>query len=149
MEEKAIYINTLIVINDKKSLDFNFSSVCDMGAYFIGVKFGKHKLCPHVSPKKTIEGAIGGIVSSLVVTTILCLCFHKTIWVMLLLTIPFCALGMIGDLFASVIKRVVGIKDYGKLSPGHGGIMDRFDSVLAVATVLLILCLAFPPFAIV
>lgn len=115
---------------------FNFSSVCDMGAYFVGVKFGKHKLCRHISPKKTIEGAIGGVVSSLVVTTILCLCFKKTIWIMLLLTIPFCALGIIGDLFASVIKRIVGIKDYGKLIPGHGGVMDRLDSIIMIAPLM-------------
>lgn len=114
----------------------NFSSVCDMGAYFVGVKFGKHKLCPHISPKKTIEGAIGGIVSSMVVTAILCLCFQKTIWIMLLLTIPFCILGMMGDLFASVIKRIVGIKDYGKLIPGHGGVMDRLDSIIMIAPLM-------------
>lgn len=119
----------------------NFSSVCDMGAYFIGVKFGKNKLCPHISPKKTIEGAIGGIVSSMIVTVILCLCFHKTIWIMLLLTIPFCILGMIGDLFASVIKRIVGIKDYGKLIPGHGGVMDRLDSIIMIAPLMFIVAL--------
>lgn len=119
----------------------NFSSVCDMGAYFVGVKFGRHKLCRHISPKKTIEGAIGGIVSSMVVSLILCLCFQKTIWIMLLLTIPFCILGMIGDLFASVIKRIVGIKDYGKLIPGHGGVMDRLDSIIMIAPLMFIVAL--------
>jgi len=114
----------------------NFSSVCDMGAYFVGVTLGKHKLCPNLSPKKTVEGAIGGIVSSLVVTAILCLCFHKTMWIMLLLTIPFCILGMIGDLFASAIKRAVGIKDYGNLIPGHGGVMDRLDSIIMIAPLM-------------
>lgn len=114
----------------------NFSSVCDMGAYFVGVTLGKHKLCPNLSPKKTVEGAIGGIVSSLIVTAILCLCFHKTMWIMLLLTIPFCILGMIGDLFASAIKRAVGIKDYGNLIPGHGGVMDRLDSIIMIAPLM-------------
>lgn len=119
----------------------NFSSVCDMGAYFVGVKFGKHKLCPNISPKKTVEGAVGGIVSSLVVTAVLCLCFNKTLWIMLILTIPFCILGMIGDLFASAIKRAVGIKDYGNLIPGHGGVMDRLDSIIMIAPLMFIVSL--------
>ncbi len=111
----------------------NFSSVCDMGAYFVGVTIGKHKLCPEISPKKTVEGAIGGIVSSIVFTVIISLLFDKFSILVLLLTIPFCILGMIGDLFASVIKRSVGLKDYSNLIPGHGGIMDRLDSIIMIA----------------
>lgn len=116
----------------------NFSSVCDMGAYFVGSTLGRHKLCPQISPKKTVEGAVGGIVSSLIVTVILTLCFGfaSRLWVTLLLTVPFCILGMVGDLFASAIKRGAGIKDYGKLIPGHGGILDRFDSILMIAPLL-------------
>ena len=68
----------------------NFSSVCDMGAYFVGVTCGKHKLCPNISPKKTVEGAIGGIVSSMVVTVILGLCFSKSLVIPMILTVPFC-----------------------------------------------------------
>ena len=75
----------------------------DTCAYFAGRAFGKHKLCPVVSPKKTVEGAIGGV------------------------------LGIYGDLFASVVKRQCGIKDYGTIFPGHGGILDRFDSVMFIA----------------
>ncbi len=116
----------------------NFSSVCDTGAYFTGVLLGKHKLCPEISPKKTIEGAVGGIFFSLICTVILCFAFHKTadLVILLILTVVFCIVGMCGDLFASVIKRSVGIKDYGKLIPGHGGILDRFDSILLIATVM-------------
>lgn len=114
----------------------NFSSVCDMGAYFVGVTMGKHKLCPEISPKKTIEGAVGGIASSVVVTVILALCFSKGLLAPMLLTIPLCALGMIGDLFASAIKRSVDLKDYGDLIPGHGGILDRLDSILMIAPVM-------------
>ena len=114
----------------------NFSSVCDMGAYFVGVTCGKHKLCPNISPKKTVEGAIGGIVSSMVVTVILGLCFSKSLVIPMILTIPFCILGMIGDLFASAIKRSVGIKDYSNLIPGHGGILDRTDSIIMIAPLL-------------
>ena len=117
----------------------NFSCICDCGAYFTGVAIGKHKLCPNISPKKTVEGAIGGIVSSLIVSVVLCLTMMngKNIVVLLLLTVVFCIVGMCGDLFASVIKRNAGIKDYGTLIPGHGGILDRFDSILLIAPVLL------------
>ena len=120
---------------------FNFSSVCDMGAYFVGVTMGKHKLCPNISPKKTIEGAVGGIASSIVVSLILILAFGKTDMLIptLVFTIPLCVLGMIGDLFASSIKRSVGLKDYGSLIPGHGGILDRVDSILMIAPLLYLL----------
>ena len=114
----------------------NFSSVCDMGAYFVGVTMGKHKLCPNLSPKKTVEGAVGGIVSSIVVTVIISLCFAKSLVIPMLLTIPFCVLGMLGDLFASAIKRSVGLKDYSNLIPGHGGILDRVDSIIMIAPFL-------------
>lgn len=115
----------------------NFSSVCDCGAYFAGVTLGKHKLCPSISPKKTVEGSVGGIVLSLIVTVIIIFCFNlKASTVQLLIFTPvLCIVGMAGDLFASVIKRNVGIKDYGKLIPGHGGILDRFDSILLIAPV--------------
>ncbi len=116
----------------------NFSSVCDMGAYFVGSTIGKHKLCPAISPNKTVEGAVGGIVSSVIISLVLCLAFSLTdkLLAVLIFTIPFCILGMIGDLFASTIKRVAGIKDYGDLIPGHGGILDRFDSIIMIAPVL-------------
>lgn len=120
----------------------NFSSVCDMGAYFTGVTCGKHKLCPNISPKKTVEGAIGGIASSIIVTVILSLCFSKSLVLPIILTVPFCILGMIGDLFASAIKRSVGLKDYSNLIPGHGGILDRVDSIIMIAP-LLYLCILF------
>ncbi len=119
----------------------NFSSVCDMGAYFVGVTCGKHKLCPNISPKKTIEGAVGGIVSSIIVTVIIALCFSKSILVPALLTVPFCVIGMLGDLFASSIKRSVGLKDYGNLIPGHGGILDRMDSIIMIVPLLFLLYL--------
>ena len=114
----------------------NFSAVCDMGAYFVGVTCGKHKLCPNISPKKTIEGAIGGVTSSIIVTLILSLCFKNAFILPIILTVPFCILGMVGDLFASAIKRSVNLKDYGSLIPGHGGILDRVDSVIMIAPLL-------------
>lgn len=124
-------------------LVLNFACVCDMGAYFVGVSMGKTKLCPAISPKKTVEGALGGIVSSVIVSLIITLCFgyFNKILITLLLTIPLCAAGMVGDLFASVIKRKVDIKDYGNLIPGHGGILDRVDSVLFISPIVFCLML--------
>lgn len=118
----------------------NFSAICDTGAYFVGVTCGKHKLCPEISPKKTVEGALGGILSSIVVGLILIFSFGRVehLIATLILTIPLCILGMLGDLFASAIKRSVGLKDYGALIPGHGGVLDRVDSILMIAPVLYI-----------
>ncbi len=122
-------------------LILNFACVCDMGAYFVGVKFGKTKLCPAISPKKTVEGAIGGIVSSVLVSLIILLVFKRydKMFATLLLTVPLCVAGMAGDLFASVIKRKTDIKDYGNLIPGHGGVLDRVDSILFTSP--LVICL--------
>ncbi len=116
-------------------LILNFACVCDMGAYFVGVSMGKTKLCPAVSPNKTVEGALGGIVSSIIVSLIITLCFgyFNKILPVLLLTIPLCVAGMAGDLFASIIKRKAEIKDYGNLIPGHGGVLDRVDSILFIS----------------
>jgi len=119
----------------------NFSSVCDMGAYFVGVTMGKHKLCPAISPKKTVEGAIGGIASSIVFSLIFVFAFGHTdkLASTLIATIPLCIVGMMGDLFASSVKRSVGLKDFSNLIPGHGGILDRVDSILMIAPVLYLL----------
>ena len=113
----------------------------DTAAYFAGRFFGKHKLAPEVSPKKTVEGAIGGIISSLVVTVIIVCAFGfvNKLPLALLFTVPLCIIGMIGDLFASSIKRAAGIKDYGDLIPGHGGVLDRVDSILMIAPLMLVL----------
>jgi phosphatidate cytidylyltransferase len=114
-------------------LIFVISFATDTFAYFSGYLFGKHKLIPKISPKKTIEGSIGGILGS----TIFCILFA---YIFKLQMLPLVVIGSVGsvvaqfgDLFASSIKRYVGIKDYGKLIPGHGGILDRFDSVILVA----------------
>ena len=110
----------------------------DTGAYFAGTFFGKHKLCPKISPKKTVEGLIGGFVANAVLFVIyirVFMGFLNTSWYIIfaVLGIVCCILSVIGDLQASVIKRKYDIKDYGKIMPGHGGAMDRFDSVLFVA----------------
>lgn len=116
--------------------------VTDTFAYFTGMLFGKHKLIPNVSPKKTVEGAIGG--------TLFCIGFFVAygaivnyftiydinLWLVALAGLLSAVVSMIGDLSMSVIKRTYGIKDYGKIFPGHGGVLDRFDSILAVAVVM-------------
>lgn len=114
----------------------------DTGAYFIGINFGKHKLIPDVSPKKSVEGAIGGIVTCMLafaIYTVSINYFFDTslnIWLMLIASIVLAVVSMVGDLIASLIKRYYNIKDYGKLLPGHGGIMDRFDSILSVSCII-------------
>ncbi len=124
-------------------LIINFACINDVFAYLVGVTCGKHKLCPTISPKKTIEGAVGGILAAMIMTAVIILVFCKNpISDLILFEIitPFmCVIGIVGDLFASVIKRSAGIKDYGNLIPGHGGIMDRFDSILLIAPVFLAL----------
>ncbi len=117
----------------------------DIGAYFTGVFFGKHKLCPLISPKKTVEGAIGGIVVCMLlscITAILFVCFGKldvSVWLVLAISPFFSVAGMFGDLTASVLKRQCGIKDYGTIMPGHGGVLDRFDSILMIAPLFYLL----------
>ncbi len=119
----------------------NFSSVCDCGAYFVGVTLGRHKLCEKISPKKTVEGAIGGLALSIIITVVLCYIFGMTgeLLPLVIITPVLCIVGMVGDLFASVIKRNADIKDYGTLIPGHGGITDRFDSILLIAPLFVLL----------
>ena len=121
----------------------------DTCAYFAGRAFGKHKLCPVVSPKKTVEGAVGGVLGTMVfgvlVTVIYSIAADRmeeftrsnigvSMYVIIaLLACVAAVLGIYGDLFASVVKRQCGIKDYGTIFPGHGGILDRFDSVMFIA----------------
>ena len=121
----------------------------DTCAYFAGRAFGKHKLCPVVSPKKTVEGAIGGVLGTMVFGVIATVIYsiaanrmeaftRSNIGVSMYVIIALlgciaAVLGIYGDLFASVVKRQCGIKDYGTIFPGHGGILDRFDSVMFIA----------------
>lgn len=111
----------------------------DSGAQLGGMAFGKHKMSPNISPKKTVEGAICGVIFSLVLNIVAVLLYNKFAhtpmeayqMIVLLVFAPVTSfLGMMGDLSASVLKRNFGVKDFGKIFPGHGGVMDRFDSSL-------------------
>ena len=120
----------------------------DSTAYFVGRFFGKHKLAPVVSPNKTVEGAVGGVLGSVVLGVAATAIYQavsgrfvsltvevnvKHYLLIAMLGVFASILGILGDLFASAIKRQVGLKDYGTIFPGHGGILDRFDSVMFVA----------------
>lgn len=109
----------------------------DTFAYFSGYLFGKRKLCPSISPKKTVEGAIGGVLGSMIVSLIFGYLFlREYLFVVALIGIVGSIVAQIGDLSASLIKRYIGIKDFGNIMPGHGGILDRFDSILFTAPIV-------------
>ena len=130
---------------------FLLSMVADSGAYFVGRAMGKHKLAPVISPKKTVEGALGGalinVLAMMGYTLLLNKCFGFTqvnYWYAALYGLLGAGASIVGDLTLSVIKRQVKIKDYGNLMPGHGGVLDRFDSTMMVAPLVEILMLVIP-----
>ena len=156
----AFYIlmgfNAIIILHDNEVgghvlylAIFISAWMTDVFAYFCGMLFGrggKHKLIPDVSPKKTVEGAIGGILFAMA-------SFALYGWIvsliadvtpnypaLILLGLPVSLVSIVGDLFMSLVKRRYDVKDYGKLFPGHGGVLDRFDSVLAVSVVMATFC---------
>jgi len=124
----------------------------DVFAYFTGRFFGRHKLIPEVSPKKTVEGAIGGIICATGLAVLYGFIVSKATElapnyiVLAVCGFVLSAVSQVGDLIASLVKREHGIKDYGNIFPGHGGVMDRFDSVLSITTILMAIALIFPPF---
>ncbi|MBS4829107.1 MAG: phosphatidate cytidylyltransferase [Firmicutes bacterium] len=124
-------------------LIFISSWICDTCAYLTGMAIGRRKLAPVLSPKKSIEGSIGGVAGSALVGALFAWIFllpltnqPETVWAVALISAAGAVISQVGDLAASAIKRDHQIKDYGKLIPGHGGIMDRFDSVLFTAPVI-------------
>ena len=134
MMEQGAYIVWLI---------FLCSWGCDTCAYCVGVKFGKHKMSPVLSPKKSVEGAAGGLAGTFLLTALYAAVFREQMGITAAQVLVLAAIStaggvisMIGDLAASAIKRNYEIKDYGTLIPGHGGILDRFDSVIFTAPVI-------------
>ena len=123
--------------------------ISDTFAYFTGKYLGKTKLAPEISPKKTVEGSIGGVIANMIgfagYALVLRLAFQveANVFFFAILGALFSAVGQFGDLFASGIKRHYNVKDYGKLFPGHGGVLDRFDSTRAIAGGMLLVYAAF------
>lgn len=113
---------------------------CDTVAYFVGIKFGKHKLFPRVSPKKTWEGAIGGFVGAVAAFTLMSMNYMPQIPIVhaLVCGVIVGVMGQVGDLAESLLKRDASVKDSSQILPGHGGLLDRFDSILFVAPLILI-----------
>ncbi|MEE1173518.1 MAG: phosphatidate cytidylyltransferase, partial [Ruminococcus sp.] len=121
--------------------------MADAGGFFIGAAFGKHKLCPNISPKKTVEGAVGGFVFCIL--SAVCMGIVFKLWITPEANINFFALvllgaidaplSILGDLSFSLIKRSLNIKDYGSIFPGHGGFLDRFDSIIFTAPLVIVL----------
>ena len=109
---------------------------CDTCAYCVGMLIGKHKMAPVLSPKKSIEGAVGGVVGAALLGVIYAAATQGKMAEYALICGVGALISMVGDLAASAIKRNQNIKDYGKLIPGHGGILDRFDSVIITAPVI-------------
>lgn len=143
----AVFFSFIVLVDNKNYgnylvwLIFVSSWLCDTAAYYAGRAFGKRKLCPKVSPKKTVEGSIGGMLGSTIACGILGYLIHlKTDFIPIY---HFFIIGAIcgvfcqfGDLTASSIKRYVGVKDYSNLIPGHGGVLDRFDSILFASVIV-------------
>lgn len=124
---KGIYMVWLIFLS---------SWGCDTCAYCVGVLIGKHKMAPVLSPKKSIEGAFGGLIGAALLGYIYGLITGGSPFVCAIICLTGGAISMVGDLAASAIKRDKQIKDYGKLIPGHGGVLDRFDSVIFTAPII-------------
>lgn len=118
--------------------------MADAGGFFIGATMGKHKLCPNISPKKTVEGAVGGVIFCIVTALIVGVVFQYLImpdykinfFALAILGLLDAPISILGDLSFSLIKRSLNIKDYGSIFPGHGGMLDRFDSIIFTAPVL-------------
>lgn len=134
-------------------IPFIVAFASDGGAYFAGRYLGQHKLAPVISPHKTVEGAVGGVISAVVVMVLYCLIlslptqtlnFQVNYAYAIIYGLLGSVAGIVGDLCFSVIKRQTGIKDYGNLIPGHGGVLDRFDSMMLVAPLMEALILLIP-----
>jgi phosphatidate cytidylyltransferase len=143
----AVFFSFIVLVNNKTNgsylvwLIFISSWLCDTTAYYVGRSMGKNKLCPKVSPNKTVEGSIGGLLGSAVACTIFGVIIrgfgiHIDIIHFLLIGLLCGVFCQFGDLIASSIKRYVNAKDYSNLIPGHGGILDRFDSILFASVVV-------------
>ncbi len=152
-----IGFNAILFIHDREPGGRYLYYICFLGAwitdifaYFCGRAFGKHKLIPAVSPKKTVEGSIGGTLFCILATVVFGVVVEAlvpeitaNIAIFAVAGLLIAVVSQIGDLSMSVIKRNYGVKDYGFIFPGHGGVLDRFDSVIAVSALLMVFSLFF------
>ncbi len=138
----ALFLGHVILISKEANaiviwLVFITAFGADTLAYFSGYFFGKRKLCPAISPKKTVEGAIGGTLGTTIISGVFGFLFlREHLFTVILIGLVGSILSIAGDLTASLIKRKVGIKDFGNIMPGHGGVLDRFDSIIFTAPVV-------------
>ena len=136
-------IVTAIVFTQNKVLlllPFIMIWISDIGAYFIGKKFGKNKLAKNISPGKTIEGALGGFVCNIICASILVYFFAINFYIMFFFAIIITALSIFGDIYQSFLKRQANVKDSGSIIPGHGGLFDRLDSFCPTLPIFFLVC---------
>jgi len=136
-------IVTTIVFTQNKILllvPFIMIWVSDIGAYFIGKKFGKRKLAKNISPGKTIEGALGGFVCNIICASVLVYFFAISFYIMLFFASIITALSIFGDIYQSFLKRQANLKDSGSIIPGHGGLFDRLDSFCPTIPIFFLMC---------
>ena len=145
-----IRIHTMTIGRYVILIPFIVACINDTGAYFAGMLFGRHKLAPVISPKKTIEGAVGGVLCAMLVMLLYTFVldvffgFYVNYAYAMIYGLFGSLVGIFGDLCFSVIKRQTGIKDYGNLIPGHGGVLDRFDSLIVVGPLMEALLIIIP-----
>ena len=157
----TLSLSAMVIMKEMSELYYTFYFVlalaspwlADGGAYFVGVTLGKHKLCPKISPKKTVEGAVGGVLVCMIGTLLAGFVFQRFIYPVNF-SVNYFSLGIIafigslisilGDLSFSIVKRSYSVKDYGDIIPGHGGMLDRFDSVVFFAPFMLIMIMYMP-----
>jgi phosphatidate cytidylyltransferase len=137
-----VILTSIVFIQNKILLlvPFIMIWVSDIGAYFIGKKFGKNKLAKNISPGKTIEGALGGFACNIICASILAYFFAVSFYIMFFFAIIITALSIYGDIYQSFLKRQAKLKDSGSIIPGHGGLFDRLDSFCPTIPIFFLVC---------
>ena len=137
-----VIVTAIVFIQNKVLLlvPFIMIWISDIGAFFIGKKFGKNKLAKNISPGKTIEGALGGFLCNIICASMLAYFFALSFYIMLFFAIIITALSIFGDIYQSFLKRQANLKDSGSILPGHGGLFDRLDSFCPTIPIFFLMC---------